>query len=1162
MPESEIADANERTNAGFADVTVVGAGPVGCVAALAQARAGKSVVLFEGRPRGCERLAGEWLHPRGVSILRTLGVDLLRDRMGIAGQGFLVEADDHGGRVQLPYANGDLGCSIEHNLLVRVLREAVEKEPGITYRPNCRVTSIAKGEVTWLAGEKGSSARQVTSLVIGADGRKSTVRRGLGLPDASHRLSRMLGLRLRGLPLPEPGYGHIFLAGPGPVLAYAIGEDEVRLCLDIPFDLATDPATIFEAYAPVLPDAWGPGLRVALGNGSSQWASNERRTRTSYGGEAVGLVGDAVGFQHPLTAAGMTQGFLDAVALAEEPSIVSYARRRAAESRTPECLAQLLHETFTEANETSLAIREQTRRAWHESRRLRRNTMRLLACEDTRLSSLAGAFAAIAVPALIRVAKRGLAERRCAAVKEALLALPSRALYLVEFSRRRPILASFPAGAPSQPERRREAPQRADREVRRRAAPGRSAAAAIARGRADLAGRQFANGRFEGEVVWCPMLAAQYVLFCEVLGREIEPTRRRGLLRHFESSELPGGLWGLHSHSEPTLFVTTLVYVASRLLGEPPTKPSLSRARAFIEREGVLAIPSWGKFWLCLVGLYDWRGAPPVLPEIWRLPSSWFIHPAAFYCHTRSIYMAMSSVQARGVCATATPRLRDIRDELHPQGMAEVNWEHARRSLRAEEIVTPPSLPLRIFNRAMVAYRRFANADLRQRALDELDERIRFELETTSHTSISPVSGLLNILALHSADPDDPIIERALAGLEAWFWEDEAEGSRIAGARSATWDTGFALQALAASSRSEGSSACAESIERAASFLEAQQISAGGDTFRRAYRIDPEGGFCFASGWHGWPVSDCTAEALDALARVRGAALDPGLESAAIDFLLRCQNPDGGFGSYEARRSRFGLEWLNPAEMFAESMSEHSYVECTASAICALAGYRERHPDARPARIDRAIERAERRLRGLQSADGSFRGVWGVHYLYGTWFGIRGLMAAGAGREDPAVRRARAWIRSKQHTDGGFGEHHRGTRSGHFCASPHSQVIQTSWALLALLEAGETDWEVIRRAAEFLIDRQAPNGEWPEEEPAGLFFRTALLDYRLYRVYFPLWALGLYEDRRRTRSAFGSDRSPNPNPSFVGSGQTARDRSGETRTAVIEDVSAVQMGSS
>ena len=36
------------------------------------------------------------------------------------------------------------------------------------------------------------------------------------------------------------------------------------------------------------------------------------------------------------------------------------------------------------------------------------------------------------------------------------------------------------------------------------------------------------------------------------------------------------------------------------------------------------------------------------------------------------------------------------------------------------------------------------------------------------------------------------------------------------------------------------------------------------------------------------------------------------------EFILRTQNPDGGFGSYERRKSRVPLEWLNPAEMFGD----------------------------------------------------------------------------------------------------------------------------------------------------------------------------------------------------------------------------------------------------
>jgi squalene cyclase len=78
-------------------------------------------------------------------------------------------------------------------------------------------------------------------------------------------------------------------------------------------------------------------------------------------------------------------------------------------------------------------------------------------------------------------------------------------------------------------------------------------------------------------------------------------------------------------------------------------------------------------------------------------------------------------------------------------------------------------------------------------------------------------------------------------------------------------------------------------------------------------------------------------------------------------------------------------------------------------------------------------------------------------------------------------------------------------------------VVQTAWALLTLCDAQDPDFDAVERAARFIARAQLGSGEWPQEEPVGLFFRTALLDYALYRSYFPLWALAAYEARRATR---------------------------------------------
>jgi lanosterol synthase len=72
--------------------------------------------------------------------------------------------------------------------------------------------------------------------------------------------------------------------------------------------------------------------------------------------------------------------------------------------------------------------------------------------------------------------------------------------------------------------------------------------------------------------------------------------------------------------------------------------------------------------------------------------------------------------------------------------------------------------------------------------------------------------------------------------------------------------------------------------------------------------------------------------------------------------------------------------------------------------------------------------------------------------------------------------------------------------------------------MTALLEAQDPDFAAVERAASFLAGAQSTDGTFARQDPEGLFFHSALLDYVLYRRYFPLWALGLYESRRKERA--------------------------------------------
>ena len=163
------------------------------------------------------------------------------------------------------------------------------------------------------------------------------------------------------------------------------------------------------------------------------------------------------------------------------------------------------------------------------------------------------------------------------------------------------------------------------------------------------------------------------------------------------------------------------------------------------------------------------------------------------------------------------------------------------------------------------------------------------------------------------------------------------------------------------------------------------------------------------------------------------------------------------------------------------------------------------------------MKRAEKFLRKAQRADGSFEGSWAVCFTYGTWFGISGLRAAGASPNDPAIARACAFLASKQRPDGSFGEHGDSCRERRWVEAAEGQVVQTAWALSALVRAGQMPREA-GKAAEFLLGRQREDGSYAREPMVGVFNKTCLIDYDNYRHVFPLWALAEWARSRTART--------------------------------------------
>ena len=86
-----------------------------------------------------------------------------------------------------------------------------------------------------------------------------------------------------------------------------------------------------------------------------------------------------------------------------------------------------------------------------------------------------------------------------------------------------------------------------------------------------------------------------------------------------------------------------------------------------------------------------------------------------------------------------------------------------------------------------------------------------------------------------------------------------------------------------------------------------------------------------------------------------------------------------------------------------------------------------------------------------------------------------------------------------------------------------STPSQTAWALMALVAAGAADTRIAQRAADWLCLAQREDGDWDEAAFTGTGFPgDFLIRYHLYRIVWPLLALGRYRTALADDDAGGS----------------------------------------
>jgi squalene-hopene/tetraprenyl-beta-curcumene cyclase len=103
------------------------------------------------------------------------------------------------------------------------------------------------------------------------------------------------------------------------------------------------------------------------------------------------------------------------------------------------------------------------------------------------------------------------------------------------------------------------------------------------------------------------------------------------------------------------------------------------------------------------------------------------------------------------------------------------------------------------------------------------------------------------------------------------------------------------------------------------------------------------------------------------------------------------------------------------------------------------------------------------------------------------------------------------WLVDHQNEDGGWGEDMRSYREPQWIGRGASTASQTAWALLALIAGRERESPAAARGVEWLARTQLDSGTWDEPEYTGTGFPGYFfINYHLYRLIFPLQALGRY----------------------------------------------------